>query len=197
MTWSPGFHTAASRVRNGDHRPRGLHRQFGFARRGGAVRDGRRAVADGRRRRCPLGDVPAARLQRAAGCACACVHRGGDRKVVTMTETSTTAWWTNWSRRDRTVPRALPLGPAAGAPGQGREAVARDSQGIRGLRRLRGRDIERPRPPLLHNQRVLLVRGIWPSRREVSVGGGTVALEMAPGLKLAQLRRGAFRGPQL
>ena len=64
----------------------------------------------------------------------------------------------------RAVPHALPLGSAAGAAGQGRVAEPGHGQGVRGLRRLRGREAQRPRAALLHDQRVPLVRGHGPSR---------------------------------
>ena len=83
--------------------------------------------------------------------------------------------------RHRAVRHALPLGPAAGAAGQGRLAVARHGQGVRRLRRLHGREAQRPRQALLHDQRVPLVRGHGPSRTEVvSVPGGTMTVSTSP-----------------
>ena len=60
----PGFPAAsAPRLRDGDDRPHRLHRSLRLARRDGALRQGRRAVADGRRRHRALGDVSAARTR--------------------------------------------------------------------------------------------------------------------------------------
>ena len=82
-------------------------------------------------------------------------------------------------RRHRAVRHALSLGPAAGAAGQGRLAVARHGAGVR---RLRGRGrapAERPGQPLLHAQRDVDLR-----RAGLSASG-----IFAPGLKLPTRRR--------
>ena len=85
------------------------------------------------------------------------------------------------------VPHALPLGPAAGAAGQGRMAVPRYRQGVRGLCRLHGREARRPGPAILHDQRVPFVRGHGPSRhRDGGRAAGRSGSNMLPGLKLVE-----------
>ena len=60
----PGLPAApAPRVRDGDHRSPRAHRPLRLARRGGALRPGRRAVAHRGRRHRALRDVPAARAR--------------------------------------------------------------------------------------------------------------------------------------
>ena len=54
---------SASRLRDRDHRAQGAHRPLRFARRGGALRRRRRAVADRRPRHRACRDVPAARRE--------------------------------------------------------------------------------------------------------------------------------------
>ena len=61
-----------------------------------------------------------------------------------------------------------------------RLAVARHGQGVRRLRRLRRREAQRPRPALLHDQRVPLVRGHGPSRRGGQGRRRTVTISNRP-----------------
>ena len=76
--------------------------------------------------------------------------------------------------RHRAVRDALPLGPAAGAPGRGRLARPRNRVPLRRVLGARGRGPRRPRRALDHDQRAgvrvvpqLLVghAGAWPHRR--------------------------------
>ena len=112
----------------------------------------RRADAVDRRHRLPVLDLLAADLPRR--------HRPAEREGPRLLQPPRR----RVARRgDRAVRHAVPLGPAAGAPGPVRRlAVDGDGQRLRRVRRPRGRAPQRPREALLHDQRVPLVRGHGP-----------------------------------